>query len=354
MNQPIKENNRNLTKMYSQVGVSISRGNNSVKKIKKYVEKTYNHNVLSKHGDFSGMYKLGKYTLVSSIDGVGTKTKFVTNVLKEQGYRNLGKDLVNHLTNDILVQGAYPLFFLDYFGTSYLKEEEITNFIKGISDSCTLNNNIPLMGGETAEMPLIYQENTTDLVGCMFGLKDSRFSDFMSTKHNQYRLMHYDDILVGLPSVGPHTNGYSLINNIVKNNGLPNDKDIIYPLLEPHKSYLHEIEEFTNIFGHDQIKAMCHVTGGGILDNLKRVIPKHFQINLDIDSLYLPKWCQYIMNTGNVTLEEMQQVYNCGIGFVIVVSPQVFDKMYQLSFSFTKIGNVSTLNHVSKNNRGTR
>ena len=129
---------------------------------------------------------------------------------------------------------------------------------------------------------------------------------------------------------------------------------VLYPLLEPHKSYLREIEEFTNVFGHDQIKAMCHITGGGMLDNLERVIPEHFQINLDIDSFYLPKWCQYIMNKGNVTLDEMQQVYNCGIGFVIVVSPHVYEKMNQLSFSFTKIGNVSTFKDVSKNNRGTR
>ena len=319
---------------YESAGVSIRRGNFAVQKMKTCVEKTYNKNVLSKHGCFGGMYRLGDHTLVSSIDGVGTKTKFVTNVLQEHGYINLGKDLVNHLTNDILVQGAYPLFFLDYYGTNYLKIEEVINYIKGISDACIENDNIPIMGGETAEMPLIYKENSTDLVGCMLGLIDPKWPMFVQVKPG--------DVLVGLPSVGPHTNGYSLINKITKEHGLPNDEDVLNAFIEPHKSYLNEVKEFANIFGHDQVKAMCHITGGGIVDNLKRVIPNSLEIHLD-DNMVFPKWCEYIMDTQKIAYEEMSKVYNCGVGFVIVVSPNVFEKLHQVSFPYMKIG------HVMKN-----
>ncbi len=318
---------------YERSGVSINKGNDALQEIKQYIKNTYTEDVLGKFGDFGGQFKLGQYNLVSSIDGVGTKSILAAKIYGDKGFINLGKDIVNHSVNDILVQGAYPLFFLDYFGTSHLNLGEISNFIKGVSEACIENGHFPLIGGETAEMPSIYIENKTDLVGCIIGLKDDKF--FKNTEIVE------GDILIGIESVSPHTNGYSLINKIIDETQNP-DNEILETLLKPHKSYLSEVNEFVDKYGYDSIKGMCHVTGGGMDENLKRIIPNKFKINYENDIIDLPEWCKYISEHGNIPIEEMKKVYNCGIGFILIIPSQTYSEIIVNSPSFNclKIGKI--------------
>ena len=299
---------------YERSGVSINKGSDALKEIRGYIENTYSENVLGKFGDFGGQFRLGNYNLVSSIDGVGTKSILVSKYLGSSGFIGLGKDIVNHSVNDILVQGAYPLFFLDYFGTSHLKVDEIKNFIKGISEACIENGPLPLIGGEIAEMPSIYIENRTDLVGCIIGLKDERLLKDVEIVNG--------DILIGLESVSPHTNGYSLINKIIEETGIPKI-DILETLMKPHKSYLKEVGYIVKKYGDKCIKGMCHITGGGMNDNLKRIIPDEYEIKYN--DIELPEWCKYISENGNIDMEEMKKVYNCGIGFIVIVSKEMYE-----------------------------
>ena len=306
---------------YEQVGVSITEGHNAVNNIKKYVENTYNKNVLGKFGDFGGQIKLNseQNILVSSIDGVGSKSILVIKELGTNGYINLGKDLVNHCINDILVQGAYPLFFLDYFGTPNLKIDEVSNFVKGISESCIEYGHFPLIGGEIAEMNSIYKENKRDLVGCIIGYKDTKF--FQNTQ------IQSSDILIGFESSGPHTNGYSLINSIVQQ--YKPSEDIMNKLLKPHKCYLNDIKNFINMYGYDNIKGMCHITGGGLYNNLKRIIPNNLNINLY--PINYPDWCQYLQKIGNISDKEMTTIFNCGIGYVLIINKEFYNTIKHLN-----------------------
>lgn len=302
---------------YERSGVSISRGNDALKEIKGYIQSTYSENVLGKFGDFGGQFKLGNYNLVSSIDGVGTKSILVSKYLGDEGFVGLGKDIVNHSVNDILVQGAYPLFFLDYFGTAHLKMGEIKNFIKGVSEACIENGPLPLIGGETAEMPSIYIENRTDLVGCIIGIKDDNLLKDVKINNG--------DILIGLESVSPHTNGYSLINKLIDENEYSIPNNILETLMRPHKSYLNEVKCFIKEYGCNSIKGMCHITGGGMEDNLRRIIPEEYKI--EYNDIELPEWCKYISEKGNITIDEMRKVYNCGIGFVLIISEETHMKI---------------------------
>ena len=305
---------------YDKAGVSIERGNKAIKEIKHYVESTYTPNVLGKHGDFGGQFKLGDYTLVSSIDGVGTKSILARRILGTESFINLGRDIVNHSVNDILVQGAYPLFFMDYFGTHNLNLNEITNFIKGVSLACNENGKFPLLGGETAEMPQIYRNHETDLVGCIIGLKEPNF-----LKNS----VQPGDILISLESDGPHTNGFSLLNKIFENHTKKND--IIETLLKPHKSYLNDINTFIDKYGYDNLHGMAHITGGGLKENISRVLPNNLNLNLNLDldldydkiKKSLPEWCMYIMDNTDISFEEMLSVFNCGIGYVLIVPPTI-------------------------------
>ena len=310
---------------YEKSGVSIDKGNECVKSIKSSIQSTYNDNVLGKHGDFGGQYSFNNKTLVASIDGVGTKSVFVSRFLGKKGYKNLGMDIVNHSVNDILVQGAYPLFFLDYYGTGTLNREEFQYFISGLSDACIKNGQIPILGGETAEMPIVYCKGKTDLVGCIIGEKDDNFFG---------EKIYKGDKLIALPSNGPHTNGYSLINRIFSDNStIP--EEILEKLLNPHTSYIGDVKEFINNHGYKSIKAMAHITGGGLKENLLRVIPSELDINLN--HFEFPLWAFYLMEKGNISREEMLRVFNCGIGYVLIVSPETYNK---ISNDFIDLGNI--------------
>jgi phosphoribosylamine--glycine ligase / phosphoribosylformylglycinamidine cyclo-ligase len=315
---------------YEFFGVSIKESYDSLSMIKKNILSTYNSNVISEFGSFGGEYKIDNNILVSSIDGVGTKVVLAKKFRGEEGFKNLGKDIVGHSINDILVQGAFPLFFLDYFGTNCLNKNELNYFIEGVSEKCREYGNFPILGGETAEMPLVYNNNSTDLVGCIIGIKNTDFFKNPVMK---------GDIIINIHSHGPHTNGFTLINNILDDNV---EENIINTLLTPHKCYLNEVKEFIDIFGYESLHAMCHITGGGIYDNIDRIITKESNLNYDIDvnSDKYPYWCKYLMEKGNISEKEMLNVFNCGFGFLLIVDKNIKENLIELSYDFNIIGNV--------------
>ena len=311
-----KDIGRKFLTDYEQSGVSIKNGEQAIKNIKKHILSTYNENVLSEVGSFGGEYKLGNDVLIASIDGVGTKSILAKRFFNEDAYYELGKDIVGHSINDILVQGAYPLFFLDYFGANSLNLNEFENFIKGVTDSCLEYGPFPILGGETAEMPLIYNNDKTDLIGCIIGKKDTRFFP------NKVKA---GDIIINLPSVSPHTNGYSLINKLVDENL---DEEMKRKFLKAHKCYLPEVLTFIELFGYDKLNAMCHITGGGFHSNMNRVLPNNMEVELD--EIELPDWCIYLLEKG-VSKEELLNVFNCGIGYVLVVDNSVDLEKFNVS-----------------------
>ena len=310
---------------YEQSGVSIDLADNSLNKVKNLILSTYNKNITSEYGSFGGEIKIDNTILVASIDGVGTKTAFARKVYGAECFKNLGKDIVAHSINDILVQGATPLCFLDYFGTNTLKQNEFINFISGVSDYCKKYGNISILGGETAEMPLIYNTDMTDLVGCILGIKNTNFF-----KHP----IQSGDIILNISSNGPHTNGFTLINKIFENY---ENNELIETLLTPHRCYLNEVNEFIDKFGYDNIHGMCHITGGGVHGNLKRVI-KDCEYQL-FDTI-LPDWCEDIMKIGKIDINEMLKVFNCGYGFIIITNSNILKKINTLGYKIDHIGNI--------------
>ena len=231
--------NLNIEK-YKECGVNIDLGNKIVKDIQSFIKNTENSSVLSTSGSFNGMIEYNNTVLVSSMDGVGTKSIFVKDVMGCEGLINLGEDLVNHCINDILVSGAQPLFFLDYFASSTLCKEEVVNFVHGVSNACK-KSGVILAGGETAEMPNVYKDNHCDLVGTIVGVLDKK--NIIDGKRNIKR----GDIILGLKSNGLHTNGYSLLRKLIEigknNNNLPN-KNVMDTLCRPHKCYLEEVNDY--------------------------------------------------------------------------------------------------------------
>lgn len=300
---------------YSEAGVDVNKAEQALSFMKNDILSTYNDNVLSDYGSFSGEYKLGDHILLASIDGVGTKSILVKKFKGTEGFISLGYDIVNHSINDILVQGGKPLLFLNYFGTDNLNIDELTNFVKGISQACKPHN-VVLMGGETAEMPTFYKEGNTELIGSILGVKE------ITVDH---RKIDANDILLYYDSSGPHTNGYSLIRNIK----LTNDDVHNYPeLLAPHRCYYKEITDLIKTYGPDFIKGMCHITGGGLFGNLKRIIPEHLFDNLyiDLDELTYPDWVLFLKKKLNMNIRELIDVFNCGIGYVIIISEENYEQ----------------------------
>lgn len=331
---------------YEIAGVSIDNANKSVGSIKEYLESTYNESVKSELGDFGGVYNLNGSDLVSSIDGVGTKTYFIDKYFSHENYEGLGEDIVNHCINDILVMGARPLFFLDYYGSSQLNQTQFNYFIRGASKALTFNEheNIPLIGGETAEMPSVYRYSKNDIVGCIIGCLDKSFIHFP-------RKPKSGDRLFAIPAVSPHTNGFSLINKVdwgkVFDNKILHDmtyESFLNTLKLPHKNYYGIIKQFSTEYGHNSIINMCHITGGGLIENLNRVIPSSLQIDFDneeLNKLY-PSWCKIIQTYGKVSYSEMHRVFNCGIGFIVIVDSEMGDKIHADKISnFFEIGQIN-------------
>ena len=327
MVEKIKDQIR-LKNTYKDSGVDIAAGEKMVDEIKDSVKDTFNKNVLTGIGHFGAFYQLelGAYknpVLVSSVDGVGTKLK----VAIDSGIHNtVGQDLVNHCVNDIAVCGAKPLYFLDYMAFGKLKSEIAANIIKGFAKACK-ENSTALIGGETAEMPGLYQERDYDLSGTIVGIveKDKIIDGSKIEKGN---------VLVGFKSNGLHTNGYSLARKVLLSKFDLEDKieefnsDLKTELLKVHKSYLSLIQ---SIISEIDVKAFSHITGGGIVGNTKRVVASNYKILIDWSSWEVPEIFNLIQKTGVIENEEMRKVFNMGIGLIAIVDENDLSKLKSIS-----------------------
>lgn len=301
---------------YLDSGVNIDEGNRAVKNISGLVSSTFDSNVVSEIGTFGGMYDLKNITqtclnpvLVTSIDGVGTKSVFSVEHYELDGFEMLGEDIVNHSINDILVQGALPLFFTDYFASSVLNSDELYYFIKGVTKAC-IESECVLIGGETAEMPNIYESGKHDLVGSIVGIVDKH--EIINGKKD----VKSGDFMVAFDSSGPHTNGFSLIRKIYNENKSKFTSEMIETLAKPHRCYL---KEYIKICEEDiDIHGMAHITGGGLLENIRRVVPDNLIVNF-YDFEY-GEIFNKLQEIGNVPDKEMQRVFNCGIGMIFIVN----------------------------------
>ncbi|MCK4359862.1 MAG: phosphoribosylformylglycinamidine cyclo-ligase [Candidatus Cloacimonetes bacterium] len=304
---------------YKSSGVDISAGEKAVNFIKPLAKKTFNKNVLTEIGSFGALYRLdlkkwNKPVLVSSTDSVGTKILIAKMANK---FDTIGQDLVNHCVNDILTQGGKPLFFLDYIGVGKLKPENIREIVKGLSKACE-ENKLALIGGEIAEMPSIYQTDDFDLVGTIIGCVEE---DMIITGKS----ICDGDIILGFPSNGLHTNGYSLARKILfEKLNLKIDSFIIEignnlsdAFLSIHKSYLHTLSKFID---NKKIKGFAHITGGGIPGNLKRIIPDNLTAVIDTNSWCIPEIFNFLKEAGNVDIKEMFHVFNMGIGMIAIAN----------------------------------
>lgn len=306
---------------YKSSGVDIDAKELSLKEVKKLVKKTFTDNVISDIGLFGGLYRVDKKRiLVSSADGVGTKIK-VAQLAKK--YDTIGEDLVNHCVNDILTLGAKPLFFLDYFAMGSLKSDVFIDVVKGLNRGC-LKNGCALIGGETAEMPDVYKDGDFDLAGFIVGIVDE--------KNILPRDVSVGDVIVALPSNGLHTNGYSLVRKLFFNKLKLEVDDYVKPiggrvgdvLLKVHKSYLNSV---SNLLSCKGIKAIAHITGGGITDNLPRVLKQEMCARIYKGSLKVPPLFRFIQEKGEIMDDEMFRVFNMGVGMVLVVSNDHLDKV---------------------------
>jgi len=322
---------------YKDAGVDINAGDITVNKIKPLVKQTFNERVLSDIGLFGGFYdaKFEEYKhpiLVASTDGVGTKLKiaFATNI-----HNTVGQCLVNHCTNDILSCGAKPLFFLDYFAVGKLNPEIAVKVIEGFAIACK-QNNCALIGGETAEMPSIYNDGEYDISGTIVGIVEK-------DKIVNGKKIQKGDILIGLKSNGLHTNGFSLARKVLlkeyKVDTFHDElgKTIGEALLDIHISYLKEVYPLAE---QGLLNGISHITGGGIIGNTSRIVPENFKISINWGSWEIPPIFKLIQKLGHIDDEEMRNVFNLGIGMILVVNKNNADKVidYTKKYSPKVIG----------------
>jgi phosphoribosylformylglycinamidine cyclo-ligase len=317
-----------LSSTYKSAGVDIQAGDETVEKIKKLAKSTFNKNVLSGIGHFGAFYQVDltrfkNPVLVSSVDGVGTKLKIAFMMDKHD---TVGQCLVNHCVNDIAVCGAEPQYFMDYLAVGKLIPEKAEQIIKGFSIACK-ENNVALIGGETAEMPGFYAEGEYDISGTIVGIVERE-------KVIDGKNVRRGDLLIGFKSNGLHTNGYSLARKILLDKYTLDHKfdELELPLgeefLRVHKSYLKLITELKDNFS---IKALSHITGGGIIGNTSRVVPKNLSIKIDWSAWEATQIFQLIQKTGKISDQEMRKVFNLGIGLIAVVNKNDADKILALS-----------------------
>lgn len=322
-----------MSDIYKNAGVDIHAGYESVNRIKSLITSTKSKGFSGDIGGFGGLFNLFKYgyeepVLVSGTDGVGSKLHLAIN---EGKLDSVGIDLVAMCVNDILTSGAEPLFFLDYIAVHKNNPEEIENIVKGITEGC-LAGSLSLIGGETAEMPSLYSEGHFDLAGFAVGVVEKN-------KQITGESIESGDILIGLPSSGIHSNGYSLVQKVLKENNVDlsskfNNRLLIDELLEPTKIYVKEIQALKN---EVSIKAMSHVTGGGYIENLPRMITQdNLGIELNIKDVKVPDIFNYLMDIGDIPKEEMYSIFNMGIGFVVVVSKTDVEQAISILSKFTE------------------
>jgi len=303
---------------YAAAGVNIDAGNEAVRRMREHVRTTRTAGVLAEIGSFGGLFQVPKGyrqpVLVGSTDGVGTKIMIAVQMGM---YDTVGQDLVNHCVNDILVQGAIPLFFMDYFATGKLEPAVAEQIVKGLSQACK-ENKCALLGGETAEMPGLYQGKDFDLAGTIVGMVEKqRIVDGSSIKPG--------DVILGLPSTGLHTNGYSLARHIIFKQLNLTPQSLISELsirageelLKIHRSYLPAVKPLLKKF---KIKGMAHITGGGFIDNIPRILPAQCQAVIRLGSWPVLPVFKFLQEQGQVDSQTMYRTFNMGIGMVLVVS----------------------------------
>ena len=311
---------------YTDAGVSIDAANNAKERIKRFARDTFSARVLSEIGSFGGMFdarfpEIRSPVLVASADGVGTKLKiaFITGT-----HNTVGEDLVNHCVNDILVQGAHPLFFLDYVATGKLSPDTVAQLVEGVARGCR-KNSCALLGGETAEMPGFYPEGEYDIAGFIVGIVDRE-------KIIDGRDIKAGDLVLGIASSGLHTNGYSLARKLFfEIAGYSSDThldrlgaSIGAALLAPHRSYLPAIEP---LLERNLIKGMAHITGGGLLENIPRILPEGTSAQIRRGSWPVFEIFRMMQEIGNVPEEEMHRTFNMGIGLAVVCDEQNRDAL---------------------------
>ena len=336
---------------YRGAGVDIDAQDEALAGIKALVASTATPGVLSETGSFGGLFRLdlggvAEPVLVASADGVGTKLM----VARMAGdFSTIGRDLVNHCVNDILVQGAVPLFFLDYVGAGVLEPAAVVDLVRGVTAGCR-ENGCALLGGETAEMPGFYQPGDYELAGFIVGMVDrSKILDGSRVRSG--------DVLLGLPSAGLHTNGFSLARKVLFDRlglalddpipGLDDGRTVRDHLLDPHRTYLSSIRP---LLDHPGLHALAHITGGGLTDNLPRVLPQGHQTVVRLGSWPVPPFFAALGRHGKVTGEEMLRVFNMGIGMVLLVDATASQTIRSQLEDFGQT--VHTLGFVEKGDSG--
>jgi phosphoribosylformylglycinamidine cyclo-ligase len=311
---------------YKDAGVNIDNANAAVKRIRELARPTYTPGVLSDIGSFGGMFAcnfegIGEPVLVSSTDGVGTKLKVAMMMNR---HNTVGGDLVNHCINDIFVQGARPLFFMDYVATGKLDPDVIVSVVEGVASACR-KAGCALLGGETAEMPGFYADGDYDIAGFIVGVVDR-------AKVINGRSIRHGDVLIGLPSVGLHTNGYSLARKIffedagytVQSQVPGLEETVGEELLKPHINYEPVLREAVNM---GLVEGLAHITGGGITENLNRILPQDCMAQVQFNSWPVLPLCKVMAELGNIERDEMLRATNMGIGMVVVVHPSNVDNL---------------------------
>jgi len=320
---------KNTSITYADSGVSIERADRAKQRIKYLAHRTFTKGVVSEIGGFGGMFAIDKKqyrepVLVSSVDGVGTKLKvaFMMDL-----HHTVGGDLVNHCVNDIAVQGAAPLFFMDYLATGVLEPDVAEKIVEGIAEDCR-HNGCALIGGETAEMPGFYPKGEYDLAGFIVGIADkSKIITGAKVKPG--------DVLIGLPSNGLHTNGYSLARKLFFEVAGYTPETYINDLhgkagaelMKSHKSYWPVLRKLIDA---EVLNAMAHITGGGITDNLPRVLPKGTAAIVEMGSWPVLPVFSHMQKIGNVPQDDMMRTFNMGVGMVLVVPAQKFKRVQSL------------------------
>lgn len=310
---------------YRDAGVNIDAQDEALREVRTIVRDTFTPGVLSDIGSFGGLFKpdfsgMSSPILVSSTDGVGTKLRVAQSM---KIHDTIGYDLVNHCVNDILVQGARPLFFLDYFATGKLEPRVMADVVRGMAKACR-ENGAALIGGETAEMPGFYSAGDYDVAGFIVGAVDEQhLIDGKAVREG--------DIIIGLASAGLHTNGYSLARKVLFDK-LGHDHQTVLPelgtkigdaLLQPHLSYLRPL---LPLIEEKRIHALAHITGGGLTDNIPRVLPDDLDAVIKAGSWEVPPIFKLIFEGGDVSTEEMLRVFNMGIGMAVILSPGEVDR----------------------------
>jgi len=336
---------KKVSKIYTSSGVNLDNSEKVKDQIKTIAQNTYDTNVMGGVGGFAALYQLSGYdqpVLVSSTDPVGTKLSVAGMV---NDYSNIGIDLVNACINDLIVVGADPLFFLDYVATSVMDQEIVLTIVQGISKMCE-ESNCALIGGETSEMPGVFQNRKFDVSGFVVGAVES---SKMITPHQNIRI---NDDLIGIPSNGLHTNGYSLVRHIFN---LEEDTSPLFQqfegfnnslgqeLLKPHISYYKTLKPV-----YELVNGIAHITGGGLFENIPRILPENMMAIFDSNTWDVQEVFNLIQNQGQVDTIEMYHVFNMGLGMVLSVSPSKTDQVLNAIPGSRIVGKVAEKTSVDK------